>query len=134
MKVLVTGCAGFIGHHLSLYLLKKKFHVVGFDSLNSYYSKKLKNQRLKILKKFQNFEFYKLDISNKKKIETIINKLNPTLIYHLAAQPGIMYSYKNPFSYTKNNIIATKNLIDVIRKNKKIKKFIFASSSSVYGK
>ena len=67
MKVLVTGCAGFIGHHLSLYLLKKNFHVVGFDSLNSYYSKKLKNQRLKMLKKFQNFEFYKLDISNKKK-------------------------------------------------------------------
>jgi len=134
MKVLVTGCAGFIGYHLSSYLLKKKFHVIGFDNLNPYYSIKLKNQRLKILKKFKNFEFHKLDISNKKKLSNLFKLHRLDIIYHLSAQPGIMYSYKNPRSYKQNNILATKNLIELVKRNDNIKKFIFASSSSVYGK
>ena len=67
MRVLITGAAGFIGFHLSMYLLKRKFVVYGVDTLNSYYDKKLKISRLNILKKNPKFKFKKLDISNKKK-------------------------------------------------------------------
>ena len=65
MKVLITGCAGFIGFHLSEKLLKNKnFKIVGVDNLNSYYSVKLKKSRLNILKKSKKFKFFKIDISN----------------------------------------------------------------------
>ena len=71
---LVTGSAGFIGFHLSLFLLKKQKNVIGIDNINNYYSKKIKIDRLKILKKYPNFEFYKIDLKNKKKLSKIINK------------------------------------------------------------
>ena len=65
---LITGAAGFIGFHLSLYLLKKKIKVVGIDNINNYYDQKLKLDRIKILKKYKNFFFHKLNIENKKKL------------------------------------------------------------------
>ena len=65
---LITGCAGFIGFHMTILLLKKKINVIGIDNLNSYYSKGLKLERLKILKKSEYFSFFKLDLTNKKKI------------------------------------------------------------------
>ncbi len=129
---LITGCAGFIGFHMCQFLLKKNYKVIGIDSLNAYYSKEYKLNRLKILNKYKNFSFYKIDISNKKKITKLFNKFNFTKVIHFAAQPGVIYSFKNPESYKRNNLIATSNLIDLILK-KKIKNFIFSSSSSVYG-
>ena len=69
---------------------------------------------------------------NKKKLSLVIDKINPEYVIHLAGQPGVIYSFKNPQSYKKNNLLATKNLINIIKK-KNIKKFIFGSSSSVYG-
>ena len=128
----VTGCAGFIGFHLTKFLLNKNFEVIGIDSLNNYYSKKLKIERLNILKKEKKFNFFKIDLSNKKKINQLFNKLNKFKLIHLAAQPGVVYSFKNPESYYKNNVLATKVLVDEIKK-KKIDQFIFVSSSSVYG-
>ena len=67
MKILITGCAGFIGFHLSHFLLKKKFFVYGIDNLNNYYDVKLKESRLSILKNYKNFIFYKFDLQNKSK-------------------------------------------------------------------
>lgn len=129
---LITGCAGFIGFHLTKLLLDKNYEVIGIDSLNNYYSKKLKIERLKILKKDKKFRFFKIDLSNKKKIDQLLDKLDNFKLIHLAAQPGVVYSFKNPQSYYRNNVIATKVLVDKIKK-KKIEQFIFISSSSVYG-
>ena len=129
---LITGCAGFIGFHMCNYLLKKKISVIGVDSLNEYYSKELKLKRLSILKKNKFFEFNKINLCNKNKVKKLFNNLNNIKIIHFAAQPGVIYSYKNPKSYYSNNIEATRNLID-ISKSAKIDQFILISSSSVYG-
>ena len=75
MKILITGCAGFIGFHLTSKLsLKKKNIIIGVDNINSYYDQKLKKDRLKILKKNKNFFFYKVDISNQKKMNNLFKK------------------------------------------------------------
>lgn len=132
MKILISGTAGFIGFHLAKELLKKKHTIIGIDNMNSYYSPVYKNIRLKILKKNKLFKFYKIDLKDKKKLNLIFEKNNPECVYHLASQPGIMYSFKNPKTYVSNNIEVTKNLMKVSLKNK-IKKFYFTSSSSVYG-
>ena len=131
-KTLVTGCSGFIGFHLCIDLLKKRKKVLGVDSLNNYYSTKLKLERLKILKKFKNFSFIKTDIAKYRNIEKVFVKNNFDIIFHLASQPGVMYSYINPKSYKDNNINATQNLAKLARKFC-VKKIIFTSSSSVYG-
>jgi UDP-glucuronate 4-epimerase len=133
MRYLVTGAAGFIGFHLSKNLCKdKKSIILGLDSYHSYYSLKLKKLRIEILKKNSNFSFSKIDLTNKKKLENTILKFKPDVIYHLAGQPGVIYSFKNPKSYLDNNILSTKNIISCIKKINFLK-FIFASSSSVYG-
>ena len=79
MKVLVTGCVGFIGYHVCDYLLKKKSYVIGVDNINSYYDVKLKKDRLKNLSKYKNFNFNKIDISNYKKLKDIFKKKNLTM-------------------------------------------------------
>tara|TARA_B100000989_G_scaffold294780_1_gene274523 strand:- start:698 stop:1669 length:972 start_codon:yes stop_codon:yes gene_type:complete len=129
---LITGCAGFIGFHMSKLLLKKNHKIVGIDNLNSYYSVNYKKYRISKLKKNKNFIFYKFDLSQKKNVEKIFLNYKFTNVIHFAAQPGVMYSYKNPKSYYTNNVILTDLLVDQIKKNK-IKHFIFSSSSSVYG-
>ena len=74
MKILVTGCAGFIGFHLSSFLLKKNIKVIGIDNINDYYDIGLKKNRLKILKVYKNFSFSKFDLVNKKKLDLIVKK------------------------------------------------------------
>jgi len=131
MKYLITGCSGFIGFHIVQNLIKKKNLVIGIDNLNKYYDFKLKNDRLKKLKN-KNFKFYKFDLSNKKKLRKIFEKYKFDYIIHLAAQAGVRYSMKNPFTYINSNIRATTNLLENC-KNYKPKKILLASSSSVYG-
>ncbi len=128
---LITGCAGFIGFHMCELLLNKGIKVIGIDNLNKYYSQDLKLKRLSILKKKKLFEFFNIDLSKKKIDQVLLNKKKIKII-HFAAQPGVMYSYKNPKSYYDNNIIATDKLIESVKKIK-IEQFIFISSSSVYG-
>ena len=130
---LITGAAGFIGFHLSLYLLKKKIKVVGIDNINNYYDQKLKLDRIKILKKYKNFFFHKLNIENKKKVELIFNKYKINSVVNLAAQAGVRYSVSHPEKYIKTNINGFFNIINYSQKNK-IKHFVYASTSSVYGR
>jgi UDP-glucuronate 4-epimerase len=134
-EVFITGCCGFIGFHLTLkFLSDPKNTVYGVDSINSYYSTKLKKKRLLILKKKKNFIFFKKDLSNLKFCKKFFREHNFDYIYHIAGQAGVLYSLKNPKSYLKNNIKVTKNLVWCINNySYKIKKFVFASSSSVYG-
>ena len=129
-KVIITGVAGFIGFHLALKLIKKKYKIIGIDNLNDYYDKKLKKNRLKLIK--NKINFHKVDISNFNALENIFKKYNPEIVINLAAQAGVRYSLSNPKSYIKSNLIGFFNVIDLSKKYK-IKHFIYASSSSVYG-
>ncbi len=134
MKILITGSAGFIGFHLTKKLLERKnFHVIGIDNLNNYYDVKLKKARLKELLKHKNFNFFKLDLTNKKKLDKIFKKFKFNMIINLAAQAGVRYSQKNPDQYINSNVLGFYNLLETMKKNN-VKKLLFASSSSVYGK
>ena len=132
MKFLITGSAGFIGFHLSKLILNKNFKVIGIDNLNQYYSPKLKIDRNKILKKNKNYNFIKADITNKKKLEEVFKKNKITHVINLAAQAGVRYSLTNPDPYISTNLLGFFNILDLCKKYK-VKNFIYASSSSVYG-
>jgi len=133
IKVLITGVGGFIGFSFAKSLLKKKkFKIIGIDNLNNYYSVKLKKDRIKVLKKFKNFKFYKNDICKIKKLDKIFKKNKFDYIFHFAAQAGVRYSIANPRSYVDNNIVGFFNLLECCKENSP-KKFFYASSSSVYG-
>ena len=136
MKILVTGCAGFIGHSVVKSLISKKNLIIGVDNLNNYYSKKLKLDRLKDISKLKlkkkYFKFYRLDLENLKKIEKIFLNYKFDTVIHLAAQAGVRYSLKNPRAYLKSNVISFFNILDLCKKFK-IKHLIYASTSSVYG-
>ncbi len=131
-KILITGCAGFVGFNLSKYLLKKGFKVIGIDNLDNYYSVKLKRDRLNNLTKFKNFKFIKNNLLNLKLISKIIVKNKISNVVHLAAQAGVRLSISNPKKYFDNNVITFFNILEAGRINE-CKKIIFASSSSVYG-
>lgn len=132
IKFVVTGAAGFIGMSVAMRLLARGDHVLGIDNLNNYYSNKLKKDRIKCLEKFKNFKFIKLDICNKNALEKVIRSFRPSVVVHLAAQPGVNYSILFPEKYFKNNLLGFFNIIE-ISKNIEIDKLIFASSSSIYG-
>tara|TARA_B100000686_G_C16774446_1_gene967454 strand:+ start:248 stop:1198 length:951 start_codon:yes stop_codon:yes gene_type:complete len=132
MKIFVTGVAGFIGFSVAKHFLEKKNHVYGIDNLDDYYSTKLKKKRLKILKDYNKFNYYKIDLSNYLKLNKLLNKKNFDYVFHFAAQAGVRYSLINPQKYYDSNISGFINLMDILKK-KNIKKIIYASSSSVYG-
>ncbi len=130
--ILITGCAGFIGFHLSKKLLEKKIQVVGIDSINDYYSKNLKLKRLNLLKKYKNFFFGKIDLKNYEKAHEFLKYKKIKQIIHLAAQPGVRISLAKPYNTLNQNLNTFINILEITR-IKKIKKFIYASSSSIYG-
>jgi len=131
-KYLITGSAGFIGFHLAKKLLQDGFIVVGVDNINNYYDQKLKKERNKILGKYKNYKFNKIDIKNHEKLEKIFRKNKLDGIINLAAQAGVRYSLDNPKSYIDNNILGFFNVINLAVKFK-VKKIIYASTSSIYG-
>ncbi len=132
MKILITGCAGFIGFHLAQKLIKLDFEVFGLDSINDYYDQNLKNDRINILNSYDNFNFTKIDLSNKNLVEKTFKKFSPNRVVHLAAQAGVRYSLKNPYAYIKSNLDAFFNVIEMCNKGSS-DGLIYASSSSVYG-
>ena len=132
MQLLVTGAAGFIGFHTCLRLLKNNFIVLGIDNLDNYYDVNLKKARIQILKKYKNFIFIKSDITDRNDIKNIFSNYNFKKVIHLAAQAGVRYSIKHPEKYIDVNINGFFNIIEN-SKSKKIKHFVYASTSSVYG-
>jgi nucleoside-diphosphate-sugar epimerase len=129
-KALVTGVAGFIGSHLAQMLLARSYQVVGLDSLTPYYSPSMKRANIAPLLCKKGFAFMERDILDLEK-----DGLPPDLthIYHLAAQPGVRSSWGISFdTYLRNNVLATQRLLE-LSISYPLKKFAYASSSSVYG-
>ena len=129
--ILVTGAAGFIGMHTCLKLLKN-YKVVGIDNLSNYYDVNLKKKRLEILRIYKNFFFKKIDICNNKKLELVFKKYKPDYVINLAAVAGVRHSLINPGPYIQTNLVGFGNIIH-LSKLFKVKHFVYASSSSVYG-
>ncbi|TDF37274.1 NAD-dependent epimerase [Alteromonadaceae bacterium M269] len=135
MKVLVTGAAGFIGSHVSLYLLGRGDQVVGLDNINDYYDVNLKHARLKRIEEHENadkFSFVKLDVSDRAGMEKLFEEEKFDKVVHLAAQAGVRYSIENPHAYIDSNIVGFTNILEGCRHNK-VAHLVYASSSSVYG-
>lgn len=132
LTTLVTGCAGFIGFHVSQALLGRGEKVIGIDNLNSYYDVSLKKTRLQILKKHSRFAFRKIDIAERNQLTKIFKQNKITRVCHLAAQAGVRYSFTHPEAYIRSNEVGFFNVIHEAAL-KRVRNFVYASSSSVYG-
>lgn len=130
-NILVTGAAGFIGSHLIEKLLDKGYFVTGVDNFDPFYSKEIKLKNLNNAYKYKNFKFIELDIRDKVKLHSNLNDSYDAII-HLAAKAGVRLSILDPIGYQATNVYGTQNLLE-FSKERNIKQFIFASSSSVYG-
>jgi len=129
---LVTGAAGFIGFFLSKALLDKGEQVIGLDNLNDYYEVSLKESRLAVLKKYENFQFYRADLADKEAVFAIFKQHLPAVVVNLAAQAGVRYSIENPDAYISSNIEGFFHILEACR-HYPVEHLVFASSSSVYG-
>ena len=129
--VLLTGAAGFIGYKTAEFLIEKGYNVIGVDNLNDYYDVRLKTYRLEKLKKYENFKFYHVDIENLEALKVIFEDNQIDGVINLAARAGVRYSLIDPFVYVRTNVTGTLNLLEIM-KDKGIKKFVLASTSSLY--
>jgi UDP-glucuronate 4-epimerase len=132
MKILLTGGAGFIGFHLAKALLERGDSIVIVDNFSDYYDPSLKQARIDTIQNNPNLKVERIDISNYKEIEEIFKQNKFDKVCHLAAQAGVRYSMENPFAYERDNVLGTLNMLELC-KQFKVKDFVFASSSSVYG-
>lgn len=148
MRILVTGCAGFIGYHLTLKLIENGHNVIGVDNLNDYYDVRLKLDRLKELgidsdnplhqnttvasDSFKGFKFVRMSIEDRENLPQLFNLNHFDVVCNLAAQAGVRYSLENPEAYIDSNIVGFLNILECC-KNHNIKHLVYASSSSVYG-
>ncbi|MEZ6091740.1 MAG: NAD-dependent epimerase [Pirellulaceae bacterium] len=132
MKYLVTGAAGFIGFHLSRYLLQRGHQVVGVDNLNDYYSVQLKLDRLSQLQSIAEFSFQQSSLEDTDAIVQLFKSHDFDRVVNLAAQAGVRYSIENPAAYIQSNINGFLNILEGCR-HAKVPHLTYASSSSVYG-
>ena len=132
--ILVTGSAGFIGFYLSKRLLEEisNVRVIGLDSVNDYYDVSLKEYRLDILSKYDNFTFIKGNLADKQLINKVFEDYKPNIVVNLAAQAGVRYSIDHPDVYIESNLIGFYNILEACRYNP-VEHLVYASSSSVYG-
>ena len=131
-RVLITGCAGFIGMHCAKRLLEQGMSVVGIDNLNNYYDVALKHARLDELRPHANFRFVELDVADRQGMADLFTEVAPSKVLHLAAQAGVRYSIDQPDDYTDSNLLGFGHILQGCRKHK-VKHLVYASSSSVYG-
>lgn len=131
-QILVTGAAGFIGFHLSRKLLDQGYTVVGLDNLNDYYDPNLKQARLDQLTPKPAFTHVNIDLDDREAMEELFNGACFDTVINLAAQAGVRYSLKNPYSYVNTNIMGFLNVLEGCR-HTHVQHLVFASSSSVYG-
>jgi len=134
MSVLVTGAAGFIGFHTAKTLLDGGDKVIGLDIVNDYYDVALKEARLDQLTCQDGFTFERLDVADMDAVADVMTR-HPDIerIVHLAAQPGVRYSIENPLAYLHSNVQGQLVLMQAALKLKRLKHFVFASTSSIYG-
>jgi len=130
--ILVTGCAGFIGHGVTRALLQRGERVIGLDNLNGYYDPALKRARLATITA-PAFSFLHADLADRPAMAELFSSHHPTRIVHLAAQAGVRYSFENPQAYIDSNVTGFVNLLECARAAGGIEHFVYASSSSVYG-
>jgi UDP-glucuronate 4-epimerase len=134
MLCLVTGSAGFIGFHVTQYLLDRGERVIGVDNLNPYYDVALKQARLAQLQGRARFQFHPLDVADPAAMSELVER-HPGIdaIIHLAAQAGVRYSLTQPLAYVEANVKGQVVLLEAARKLPKLRSLVYASSSSVYG-
>jgi UDP-glucuronate 4-epimerase len=132
--ILVTGAAGFIGYHVSEALLARGDAVLGIDNLNDYYDVALKEARLARLETKKNFAFRRADISDRVTMLGLADEYPEiTGIINLAAQAGVRHSLVNPYVYVQSNVMGQVVMSELARACTKLRHFVYASSSSVYG-
>lgn len=147
MKILITGVAGFIGSHVCKRLLDNGDEVVGLDNINDYYDINLKYGRLSVLgiqkelidwyklvqsEKYERFRFIRMNLDDSQAVQMLFANEYFDKVVNLAAQAGVRYSIENPFAYIESNVDGFLNVLEGCR-HYKIKHFVYASSSSVYG-
>ncbi|MBI4949421.1 MAG: GDP-mannose 4,6-dehydratase [Deltaproteobacteria bacterium] len=132
MKIIVTGGAGFIGSHLVGELIKKGESVVVIDDFNDFYDPALKRDNVAMYDCEPRFKLREMDIRDRAGVEALFREESPDAVCHLAARAGVRPSIKDPFLYEEVNCLGTLNLLDAAR-SVKVRNFVFASSSSVYG-
>jgi UDP-glucuronate 4-epimerase len=133
MKVLVTGAAGFIGHHVARRLAEtRRCQVMGVDNLSDYYDVALKRARLEQLAPLEDFRFLQADFADAAKFPALVAHFKPDYVVHLGAQPGVRFSMEQPAAYTRNNLEGFATVLEACRRNPP-RHLVFASSSSVYG-
>lgn len=135
MKIILTGCAGFIGSHTLDRLLAEGHEIIGVDNFDSFYSRTLKNSNIEAHEGNASFELLQGDLadgSTYSKLKFLAGDERVDAVIHLAAKAGVRPSIQDPVGYQRANVIATQNLLEFAKENG-IKQFIFASSSSVYG-
>jgi UDP-glucuronate 4-epimerase len=134
VKILVTGCAGFIGYHVAEALLARGDTVVGLDSLNDYYDVRLKQARLGRLRPHGGFVFRQLDVSDKDAVGALVAEHGDLAgIVHLAAQAGVRHSLVDPYAYVQANVMGHLVVLEAARRLPRLKHLVYASTSSVYG-
>ena len=129
---MVTGAAGFIGFHVARRLLAEGRHVVGLDSLNSYYDPALKQSRLNILRSDARFSFEQVDLADRASMAFLFAKHRFPVVVHLAAQAGVRHSIDHPHAYADANLEGFVNVLEGCRHHQ-CRHLVYASSSSVYG-
>ena len=137
MTILITGVAGFVGFHMAKRCMEANMHVIGIDNMSDYYDINLKKARLNELNQLNiktgnQFTFLNLDIENKEGLHQLFETESIEMICNFAGQAGVRYSLENPQAYISTNIQGFFNLLECAVKYN-IKRFIYASSSSVYG-
>jgi len=131
-RILVTGCAGFIGFHVARRLLEQGHDVVGVDNLSEYYDAGLKQARLGQLAGQRHFSFVKIDLADREPVAALFRDHHFDRVVHLAAQAGVRYSVSHPHAYAGANLVGFVNVLEGCR-HAQVKHLVFASSSSVYG-
>ena len=132
MRILVTGGAGFIGSHLSERLLREGHSLTIVDDLNDFYSPAVKRANLEAVRRAGQVTVHEADICDEEKMFAIGREQKPDAIIHLAARAGVRPSLENPLLYEHVNVRGTTVLLEMARQLR-VPKFVFASSSSVYG-
>jgi len=131
-KIIVTGSAGFIGSSLCIKLLERGENIIGIDNHNDYYDPKIKDARIERIKKYSNYQHYKMDLKDEKNLANVFKNHKPSKVVNLAAQAGVRYSMENPLAYINSNIVGFAHILENCRIHK-IEHLVYASTSSVYG-